>query len=376
MRELGKAFTREEIKPKSIQYDATGQYPWDVARAAWDLGLTARSHIPKEYGGLGLDPLDGVILDLEMAYGCSGIQLAIRANIIGQTPLLLAGSHALKKKYLRPMATDINYQSAYCVSERGPNPDISDISTTAIHRGSEYILNGEKVEILNAGNAKWMFVLARTDPDRRCPVGGAFTGFIVERDMVGVNIGSKDMRTGQRAVDTRTVTFNDVRVPKENVVGAEGLGYRIATEAFAHASPHLTAGAVGLARRALQHATKHTMSQQHGRDVGALAEMALAIETAELSTLKAAGHTDLYDASIAQACSVDVALRATEQTGSICGQGEEVPDKLRRDAKTHQADVLVTCKPRVLIATEWAKRFEQRQRDERPKEPSSILWII
>uniref|UniRef100_A0A8D1EB30 Medium-chain specific acyl-CoA dehydrogenase, mitochondrial n=1 Tax=Sus scrofa TaxID=9823 RepID=A0A8D1EB30_PIG len=226
-------FAREEIIPVAAEYDRTGEYPVPLLKRAWELGLM-NTHIPESFGGLGLGIIDSCLITEELAYGCTGVQTAIEANTLG----------------------------AYCVTEPGAGSDVAGIKTKAEKKGDEYIINGQKMWITNGGKANWYFLLARSDPDPKAPASKAFTGFIVEADTPGVQIGRKEINMGQRCSDTRGIVFEDVRVPKENVLTGEGAGFKIAMGTFDKTRPPVAAGAVGLAQRALDEATKYALERK------------------------------------------------------------------------------------------------------------------
>jgi acyl-CoA dehydrogenase len=148
------------------------------------------------------------------------------------------------------------------VTEPSTGSDVAGVRTKAERKGDEYILNGQKMWITGAGPANWFFVLARTHPDPKAPQSKAFTGFIVEGDAPGLIKGRKEWNMGQRASDTRGVTFQDVRVPKENVLGVEGAGFKIAMGAFDLTRPAVACGAVGLAQRAFDEAKKYSLERK------------------------------------------------------------------------------------------------------------------
>ena len=152
--------------------------------------------------------------------------------------------------------------AAYCVTEPQAGSDVNGIKTRAVKKGDEYILNGNKMWITNGGVANWYFVLARTAEDPKTPASKAFTGFIVERDWAGVTPGRKEQNMGQRASDTRGITFEDVRIPKENVLIGEGQGFKIAMGTFDKTRPPVAAGATGLAQRCLDESLKYSMERK------------------------------------------------------------------------------------------------------------------
>ncbi|XP_061165166.1 medium-chain specific acyl-CoA dehydrogenase, mitochondrial-like isoform X1 [Saccostrea echinata] len=365
--ELARKFSREEIIPVAPHYDKTGEYPWDIIKKAHSLGLI-NMHIPKEQGGLDLGIFDTCLVTEELAYGCTGIQTAIEANSLGQMPVIIAGNKAQKDKYLGRMLEE-PLMCAYCVTEPGAGSDVAGIKTKAVKKGNEYVINGQKMWITNGGHANWYFVLARTAEDPKTSAGKAFTGFIVDRDTPGLTVGRKEWNMGQRASDTRGITFEDVVVPAENVLGSEGMGFKIAMGAFDKTRPPVAAGAVGLAQRALDEATKYSMERktmgklicEHQAVAFILADMAIGVETARLATQRSAweidqGRRNTYYASIAKALAGDVANKcATDAVQVFGGNGfnSEYPvEKLMRDAKIYQIYEGTAQIQRVIISRE------------------------
>ena len=176
--DLAEQFTRNEIIPHAPHYDQTGEYPWEILKKAHATGLM-NLHIPQEYGGMGLGTLDGCLITEKMAYGCTGIMTAIEANGLGSMPVMIAGNEDQKKKYLGRLI-DEPLMCAYGVTEPGAGSDVSGIKTRAEKKGDEWVINGQKMWITNGGVANFYFVLARTNPDPKCPSSKAFTGFIVD----------------------------------------------------------------------------------------------------------------------------------------------------------------------------------------------------
>lgn len=355
-RDLARKFTAEEVIPVAAKYDKTGEYPWDIVKKAAEVGLI-NAHVPEKYGGLGLGCTEGCMINEEIAYGCSGIGTAVEANSLGSMPVIMFGSEEQKKEYLgRLFTTDDQgrpLMCAYCVTEPGAGSDVAGAKTNAVKKGDEYILNGSKMWITNGGVANWYFVLARTNPDPKCPPGKAFSGFIVESNSPGVTIGRKEINMGQRASDTRGITFSDVRVPAKNLIAAEGFGFKLAMGAFDQTRPPVAAGAVGVAQRAFDEAKKYSLERktmgsliaQHQAVAFMLADMAIGIESARLAYQKSAWQIDhgirnTYMASIAKAFASDVANKcATDAVQIFGGNGfnTEYPvEKLMRDAKIYQ----------------------------------------
>ncbi|XP_065067702.1 medium-chain specific acyl-CoA dehydrogenase, mitochondrial-like [Rhopilema esculentum] len=349
LQELTRKFAKDEIIPNAAHFDKTGEFPWDIVKKAHALGLM-NGHIPQEYGGLGLSSFAGCLIVEELSYGCSGIQTAVEGNSLAEAPVIYAGNDAQKKKYLGRMVEE-PLMAAYCVTEPVAGSDVAGIKTKAEKKGDEYIINGQKMWITNGGVANWYFVLAKTDPNER--PGKAFTGFIVDADSPGVVKGRKEWNMGQRASDTRGITFEDVRVPKENVLGTEGLGFKIAMGAFDFTRPPVAAGAVGVARRAFDEATKYSLERktmgkfiaEHQAVQFILADMAIGVEVARLITHRAAweidqGRRNTYYASIAKAFASDIANKNASDAVQVFGgngYNSEYPvEKLMRDAKIFQ----------------------------------------
>ncbi|XP_063480142.1 medium-chain specific acyl-CoA dehydrogenase, mitochondrial isoform X1 [Symphalangus syndactylus] len=399
-------FAREEIIPVAAEYDKTGEYPVPLIRRAWELGLM-NAHIPENcdysvcplleactlyldaffllltgsnlnlhlnLGGLGLGTFDACLITEELAYGCTGVQTAIEGNSLGQMPIIIAGNDQQKKKYLGRM-TEEPLMCAYCVTEPGAGSDVAGIKTKAEKKGDEYIINGQKMWITNGGKANWYFLLARSDPDPKAPVNKAFTGFIVEADTPGVQIGRKELNMGQRCSDTRGIVFEDVKVPKENVLIGDGAGFKIAMGAFDKTRPVVAAGAVGLAQRALDEATKYALERktfgkllvEHQAISFMLAEMAMKVELARMSYQRAAweidsGRRNTYYASIAKAFAGDIANQlATDAVQILGGNGfnTEYPvEKLMRDAKIYQIYEGTSQIQRLIIAREHIGKYK------------------
>jgi len=354
-KDLAKKFTADEIIPNAAHHDKTGEYPWEIIKKAQEIGLI-NAHVPEKYGGLGLGCIEGCMINEEVAYGCSGIGTALEANSLGSMPVIMYGNEEQKKNYLGRLfetGMDKPLMCAYCVTEPGAGSDVAGIKTKAVKEGDEYVINGSKMWITNGGVANWYFVLARTNPDPKCPASKAFTGFIVDADTPGVTIGRKEINMGQRASDTRGITFDNVRVKSSNVLGKEGQGFLIAMGAFDQTRPPVASGAVGVAQRAFDEAKKYSLERktmgvpiaQHQAVSFMLSDMIMGIESSRLCYQKAAwqidnGTRNTYMASIAKCLAGDVANKcATDAVQIFGGNGfnTEYPvEKLMRDAKIYQ----------------------------------------
>jgi acyl-CoA dehydrogenase len=263
-------------KAKGQRQDAYCVWGVEVIKKAWELGLV-NTHIESKYGGNELGVLDSALITEELAFGCTGmaegeeghvshltvllvgIQTAIEANNLAEAPLVVAGSDAQKQKYLGRM-TESPLMASYAVTEPGSGSDVAGLRTTAVKKGDDWVINGQKMWITNSGHANWFFVLARTDMD--ASTGKAFSGFIVDADTPGIQLGRKEINMGQRASDTRGVTFEDVVVSNDNLLGGPGQGFKIAMNAFDVTRPLIGAAAVGLARRAMEEATQYALERK------------------------------------------------------------------------------------------------------------------
>jgi len=361
---LARDFAKNEIRKVTAQHDHSGEFPLETLKKAWELGLM-NTHIPEDCGGLGLGVLEGVLLGEETAWGCTGISTAIEANTLAEAPVIVAGSEAQKKKYLGRMTEDFLF-AAYGVTEPNAGSDVAALQTRAERRGDHYVLNGQKMWITNAGKANWFFVLAKTDPD----AGHAgMTGFIVDADSPGISLGRKEWNMGQRASDTRGVTFEDVQVPVENRLGDEGYGFKIAMKAFDITRPLVASGAVGLARAAYEHALSYAQERktmgrpiaQHQAVSFMIADMAKDIEAARLLVWKSAwtidqGVRNTKFASMAKCFAADTAHRVASDAVQVFGGNgfnTEYPvEKLLRDSKIFQIYEGTSQIQRLIIARE------------------------
>jgi acyl-CoA dehydrogenase len=164
LQKLAREFAAKEIAPKAAYHDETGEFPWDILRKGWDIGLM-NTHVPEEYGGLGLGVLDGCLIAEEIAAACSGIGTAMEANQLAAAPVIVGGSDEQKKKWLSGLTEEFRL-AAYAVTEPGAGSDVAGLSTTARKVGNEYVINGSKMWITCAGVADWYFVIALTNPAR------------------------------------------------------------------------------------------------------------------------------------------------------------------------------------------------------------------
>jgi acyl-CoA dehydrogenase len=312
----------------------------------------------------------------ELAYACSGVATAIITNELGQSPIIMFGTEDQKKDYLGRMCAE-PLLCSYGVTEPGAGSDVAGIQTKAVkNKDGDYVINGQKMWITNAGHANWYFVLARSDPNPKTPASKAFTGFIVDRDSPGLSVGRKEWNMGQRCSDTRGITFEDVVVPKKNVLGQEGQGFFIAMNAFDLTRAPVGSMATGLSQRALDEATNYSFQRKaFGQNIGnfqaiqfMLADMVIGIETARMAYQRAAwcydnGIKNTYWASIAKCLAGDVANKSAADAVQIfggAGFNSEYPvEKLLRDAKIFQIYEGTAQIQRVIIAREHLKMAKE-----------------
>ena len=365
LRELAREFAANEIRPKEHEYDEHMRHPADVIAKAHELGLM-NLHVPEEYGGPGLSAFDGMLVGEELYWGCSGIGTSISANGLGSGPVIVFGSDEQKRKWLSPLIDPI--LASFGLSEPGAGSDVAALKTTAVRDGDEYVLNGSKTFITNAGYAAWATVFAKTDPK-----GGAkgISAFIVPMDAPGVMIESHLEKMGQRSTDTSAFALQDVRVPAENLLGGEGDGFKIAMATLDATRPGTAIGAVGVAQAAYEHSVEYAKQRvtfdlpiaMHQGVNFMIADMATEIEASRLLCWQAAwmldqGHgrkATLYS-SFAKRFAADTAMKvATDAVQVFGGYGyiKEYPvEKLMRDAKLFQIYEGTSQIQRLVIAKE------------------------
>ena len=348
LQRMAREFAEKEMKPVAAKYDKGEEFPWDVIKKAFEVGFLASS-IPEEYGGGGLSSLDTVIISEELAAGCAGMFTSIMANSLALTPIILFGTDEQKKKFLTPFTKEMML-AAFCLTEREAGSDAGNITTTAEKVGSEYVINGSKCFITNGGVAKLLVVFANTAKEKGAR---GMSAFIVPADTPGIKIGKIEDKMGHRASNTAEIFFEEVKVPEENLLGKEGMGFIIAMKTLDKARPSVGAAGVGVAKAALQYAVEYAKTRiQFGRPIASfqhiafkLADMATEINAARHLVWHAAwlidkGMKASKEAAMAKAYASDVAMRVTVEALQIFGGYGYMKDfpmeKLMRDAKLLQ----------------------------------------
>ncbi|MDD2689669.1 MAG: acyl-CoA dehydrogenase family protein, partial [Candidatus Omnitrophica bacterium] len=263
VRDLARKIAEEKIKPVAAKYDQSEEYPWDMIKIIADAGLFGL-FIPEEFGGMGTNVLDLCIATEELSRACGGIAVCYAASALGTFPILLFGNEEQKKKYLPGLASGKKI-AAFGITEPEAGSDASAIKTTAKKQGDYYILNGLKHFITNGGDAQIYVVIAMTDKSKGARGASAF---IVEKDTPGFTFGKKEEKLGIRASSTRELIFTDCKIPKENLLSREGMGFIVTMKTFDMSRPGVAAQALGIAQGALDAAVKYSKErQQFGKSV-------------------------------------------------------------------------------------------------------------
>ena len=364
LRALAHEFAEKEIRPRAAEYDEHSTHPVDVIAKAHELGLM-NIHIPEEFGGPGLSVFDGILVGEELAWGCAGITVSIIANTLGAAPVMLAGSDEQKREWLSPLIEE-PILCSFALTEANAGSDVSGIQTTAVRAGDDYVLNGSKMFISNAGHAAWMVVFASTDKSKG---HRGLSAFVVPADADGFTVEKHLDKMGQRATDTSAVAFQDVKVPAANRLGEEGEGFKIAMRTLDHTRPGTAIGAVGVARAAYELSVDYSRERvQFGQPIAMnqgvnflIADMAAEIEAARLLTWQAAwlldqGKRATLQSSFAKRFASDTAMKVTTDAVQIFGgygYMKEYPvEKLMRDAKLFQIYEGTSQIQRLVIARE------------------------
>jgi acyl-CoA dehydrogenase len=347
-------FARAKIAPVAGHLDEAGEFPVDLFKQAWELGLM-NCEVPEAYGGLGLSCLSHVLVQEEIAWACAGVNTSMAANSLAALPLMIGGTEEQKQRYLGRLTREPIFAS-YCCSEPDAGSDVAGMRTHYVKDGDSYVLTGQKRWITNGGYASFYTVLATSDPKPERDLKARnrkIACFVVDRELAGVKVGKKENKMGHRASNTTDVIFDEVRLPKEALIGQEGEGFKIAMKTFDRSRPWIAAGATGLIARALHESRAYALERktfgvpiaQHQAIQFLLADMAVALEATRLLCHKAAwmvdkGKLDSPESSIAKLYSSDMAMKcATDAVQIFGGYGytKEYPvEKLMRDAKLLQ----------------------------------------
>lgn len=364
IKELAFKFAKNEMLPKAAEYDQKGELPFDILTKAWELGLV-NTCIPPEFGGTGFSTLDSILITESLSYGCLGMNTAIMANDLALLPIVIGGSDQQKKRFLTPF-TESYKIAAFCLTEPGNGSDAAGIKTTIKDAGDHYLVNGQKMWITNAGFADLFTVYGTYDSSLK---HRGISAIVIEKGTEGIEIGAPEKKMGHCCSDTRSVTFNNVKVPKENLLGKLGDGWSIAMKTLDHSRPMVAASAIGGAQCAFDYAAQYSTERtQFGKPLSGhqaiqfmLADMAMNIEAARLMVYKSAwlldqGQKNTQLASSAKAFSADIFMKVATDAVQIYGgygYSREYPvEKLMRDAKLIQIYEGTSQIQRLVIAKE------------------------
>ncbi|MEU4478680.1 acyl-CoA dehydrogenase family protein [Micromonospora sp. NPDC023966] len=349
IREAVREVCAAKVAPHAAEADETGEFPkasYDALRAA-DFHAP---HIPVEYGGAGADALATAIVIEEVARACASSSLIPAVNKLGTMPLILAGSEELKRKYLTPVAAG-DAMFSYCLSEPEAGSDAASMTTKAVRDGDHWVLNGVKRWITNAGVSEYYTVFAVTDPTAR---SRGISAFVVEKSDAGVSFGAPEKKLGIKGSPTREVYFDNVRIPADRMIGAEGTGFATAMRTLDHTRVTIAAQAVGIAQGALDYAKGYIQERkQFGKPVAdfqgiqfMVADMGMKLEAARQLTYTAAGKSERGDADLtyfgaaAKCFASDAAMEITTDAVQLLGgygYTRDYPvERMMRDAKITQ----------------------------------------
>ena len=348
LRESVRALANKKIAPFAKSVDEDSRFPQEAFDALQSADLAA-AHVDSKYGGQGADALATVIIIEEVARVCGSSSLIPAVNKLGSLPVILAGSDELKTKYLTQLASGKGF--SYCLSESEAGSDAAAMKTKAVKSGDDWIINGSKKWISNAGFSDFYTVLAQTDPALGAK---GITAFVIEKSDSGVSFGAHEKKMGFRGSPTREVYFDNVKISDDRRIGQIGSGFALAMQTLDHTRITIAAQALGIAQGAFEVATKYSHERkQFGKAIFdfqgvqfMLADMAMNIAAARSLTYAAAvkserGEKDLTFFSAAAKCfATDVAMKVTTDAVQVLGGYGYVSDypveRMMRDAKLTQ----------------------------------------
>lgn len=349
IRKMVRDFARNEVAPTAAERDEEERFDREIFDKMAELGLTGIPW-PEEYGGIGSDYLAYCIAIEELSRVCAstGVTLSAHTSLAGW-PVYKFGTEEQKQKYLRPMAQGEKI-GAYGLTEPGSGSDAGGMKTSAKLDGDHYILNGSKIFITNGGIADIYVVFAVTDPSAKQK---GISAFIVESSFPGFSVGKKEKKLGIRSSPTTEIIFEDCRVPKENLLGKEGEGFKIAMMTLDGGRNGIAAQAVGIAQGALDAAVAYAKERhQFGKPIAAqqgigfkLADMATNVEAARLLTYQAAwleseGLPYGKESAMSKLFAGDTAMKVTTEAVQVFGgygYTKDYPvERFMRDAKITQ----------------------------------------
>ncbi|NVM26876.1 MAG: acyl-CoA dehydrogenase family protein [Desulfobacterales bacterium] len=348
LQELARDFAQKEIAPVALQYDKEPAFPGEIIKKAHAAGLMNLT-CPKEYAGQGVGLVNAALVVEELNAACVAVAGMIGINSLACSPILIGGTDEQKRRFLIPL-NQAGKTASFCLTEREAGSDAGSLKTLAKLEGDHYVLNGQKCFITNASYADLYSIFATLDPTKGTK---GITGFVIPRESPGLSIGKVEDKMGQRALNVAEVNLDNVVVPRENLLGKEGEGFKIAMETLDEGRANIAACAVGLSRAAFEAALNYAKERvQFGKPIGTfqalnfmLADMAAAVDSARSLTWYAGSMADQgrrYTREAAQAkfFATDVAMRVTTDAVQIHGgygyTKDYAVEKYMRDAKLMQ----------------------------------------
>lgn len=349
IKELAAKIADEKVMPIRAELDEKEEFPWEIMKHCADADLFG-VYIPEEYGGFGGGALEYCLAIEELSRACIGVSVSYAASGLGSYPILMFGTEKQKKKYMPAIASGEKL-AAFGLTEANAGSDAGGTQTTAVLEGNEYVLNGTKQWITNGGEAETYTVVAMTN---RAKGARGASAFIVEKGTPGFSFGKKEMKMGIRSSATRELVFENCRIPKENLLGKEGMGFLIAMRTLDKSRPGIGMQGVGLAQGALDVAVQYARERvQFGKPIIAnqalqhmLADMAMGVEAARALCYATARFVDsgsknfTKESAMSKCYASDMAMKvATDAVQVLGGYGymREYPtEKMMRDAKILQ----------------------------------------
>ncbi|MEO6884687.1 MAG: acyl-CoA dehydrogenase [Jatrophihabitantaceae bacterium] len=339
----------DKIAPRAAEIDESEQFPYDVLDALVKAGFHA-VHVPEEYGGAGADATSACIVIEEVARVCASSSLIPAVNKLGSQPVILSGSEELKMQVLPPLASG-EAMFSYALSEREAGSDAASMRTRAELKGEEWVLNGTKCWITNAGVSTYYTVMAVTDPTKGA---NGISAFVVHKDDPGFSVGTKERKLGIKGSPTCEIYFENCTIPADRIIGKPGTGFKTALRTLDHTRLAIGAQALGIAQGALDASIDYVKQRrQFGKRIGdfqgiqfMLADMAMRIEASRHLVYAAAARAErnepnlTFTSSAAKVFASDTAMSVTTDAVQLFGGAGYTRDfpveRMMRDAKITQ----------------------------------------
>ncbi|MBI5569533.1 MAG: acyl-CoA dehydrogenase family protein [Desulfomonile tiedjei] len=357
LRDMVRRLAKEKVAPGAEERDKKGEYPYDMLELMKENGLMGID-FPEAYDGMAAGMIAHCVVVEELAKADAAVALIPSCQELGSLPIILAGTHEQKEKYLKPLSTGEKL-AAFGLTEAKGGSDVAALKTRAVRKGDKYILNGTKMWITNGGVADTYCIYAVTDPDK--PQHQNASVFILEKGMPGFSVGKKESKLGIRCSDTRELVFEDVEVPVENLLAGEGQGFHIMMKTLDFSRPSVAAQALGIAAGAFEYATEYAKERiTFGKPI--IRHQAIAFKLADMSMRTTAARQLLWKtcslldkegkdlsripaetirhSSMSKAYCSDVAMWTTIEAVQVLGgfgYSTEYPvERMMRDAKITQ----------------------------------------